>query len=74
MKLFYKITVLLLLMAASVAEAVGRGKEEPTVREQMEIIHLHYVLFLHLPLNSSSLEHGGQTLFKSLTLRVYLCI
>lgn len=42
MKLFYKITVLLLLMVVSGAEAVGRGKEEPTVREQMEIIHLHY--------------------------------
>ena len=38
------------------------------------LIGQHYVLFLHLPLNSGSLEHGGQTLFKSLTLRVYSCI
>ena len=42
MKLFYKITMLLLVMTAAVIEAPGRDKTKPTIKEQMQMIHLHF--------------------------------
>ncbi len=42
MKLFYKITLFLALMTAAALEAPGQSDIKPTIKEQMQKIHLHF--------------------------------
>lgn len=42
MKLFYKITLFLTLMTAAAFEAPGQSDIKPTIKEQMQKIHLHF--------------------------------
>ncbi len=78
MKLFYKITFLIVLMTAAVFEAPGKKEDLPTIKEQMEKIHLLFnmnfiydsSISLDVPTDakpdpeSQTLEECLETLFK----------
>ena len=78
MKLFYKITLLLALVTAAAFEASGKKDIQPTIKEQMQKLHLHFdinfiydsSLSLDVPADAipdperQTLEECLETLFK----------